>query len=285
MIPPIREILTALVEALHVGEIARSSAYLIALLCALFPVLYFLERRGGADASRYRSPGFRTDLIYTFIYRGGFFGLLIFAPLASILDANLSAHFARPSLPQPLAILLSILVTDFVAYWTHRLQHAVPALWAFHSVHHSQKRLTFLTISRVHPLDFLLVSLTMYLPMFVCGVPSALWYPLALLRTFHEFCLHAELDWRFGPLFGVITSPTFHAVHHSSAATSYVRNLGGLFAFWDRLFGTVAETRSRPGEYGVEGMEIPETITGQLAAPFRLLLNAWAGPRAGRGGA
>lgn len=268
MNPLTRDLLASLAQALHLGQIARGTAYLVATLAVIFPLFYLLERRAGADTARYRSRAFRTDLIYTFIYRGGLFGAIFFAPLAAVLDAALSPYYAKPDLPQPAAILLSIVVTDLVAYWTHRIQHAVPALWAFHSVHHSQKRLTFATISRVHPLDFLLVSLTMYLPMFVCGVQPALWYPLALLRTFHEFCLHAELDWKFGPLYGVVTSPTFHAIHHSTAASSYVRNLGGVFTFWDTLFGTASKERRRPDGYGIEGEEIPERILGQLAAPF-----------------
>jgi len=38
--------------------------------------------------------------------------------------------------------LIPILLSDFLYYWFHRLQHAVPLLWRFHAVHHAIEELS-----------------------------------------------------------------------------------------------------------------------------------------------
>ena len=56
--------------------------------------------------------------------------------------------------------LLLQLVTDFTSYLMHLAQHRVPALWAFHRVHHSALVLNPFSNYREHPIDNLGYAIT-----------------------------------------------------------------------------------------------------------------------------
>ena len=55
-----------------------------------------------------------------------------------------------------LAIPVSILALDLVSYGWHRANHAVPILWRFHQVHHSDSAFTTTTSLRFHPGELIL---------------------------------------------------------------------------------------------------------------------------------
>lgn len=57
------------------------------------------------------------------------------------LRADTPLHFA-------LSLAIFLLVSDLYSYWSHRISHMVPALWAMHSLHHSAEALTFITGAR-----------------------------------------------------------------------------------------------------------------------------------------
>jgi sterol desaturase/sphingolipid hydroxylase (fatty acid hydroxylase superfamily) len=264
--------LVAIAEVLHLAELRAGMKYTAGLVIGLGVVFYVLERINGRDPRRYLSRGFRTDLLYTFIYRGGIFTLFVFAPIAGLLNLGLTENAPRSTISAPLAIIFYLVVSDFLAYWLHRLMHAVPVLWAFHSIHHSARQLTFITISRAHFLEGFILFLPNLLAMYICGVPPKLWGPLAFLRIVHEFSLHSDLTWRFGPFYYVIISPMFHGQHHSLDRENFDKNFGSTFGFWDLMFGTAAEGRRRPDAYGVQGMKLPESFWKQQLAPFKTLL-------------
>src|SRR3989338_6125037 len=46
-----------------------------------------------------------------------------------------------------------IVLSDFIIYWAHRLQHKIDFLWRFHKVHHTAEHLDWLASHREHPLD------------------------------------------------------------------------------------------------------------------------------------
>jgi sterol desaturase/sphingolipid hydroxylase (fatty acid hydroxylase superfamily) len=82
--------------------------------------------------------------------------------------------------------------------------------------------------------------------------------------------LHANVGWSFGPLRGVIVSPTYHRWHHSAEPEALDKNFAGLFTLWDRVFGTfyMPEDR-RPTTFGVVGHAPPAAFLPQLVYPFR----------------
>jgi sterol desaturase/sphingolipid hydroxylase (fatty acid hydroxylase superfamily) len=267
--------LSELATMAHLGQLARSTGYAALIYGGFVGVIYVLESRAGADPARYRTRNFAIDVLYTLFYKGGFYTVVVLAAVTNVLGArldflqlNLLGH-----LHWTVGLLLFWIAGDFVTYWWHRLQHAVPFLWAFHSVHHSQEELTLLTASRRHPLENLSMDVILYFGVFhlLLGIPTRGWMPLAALITCFAAVQHAQLDWRFGPLQRILAGPRFHAFHHSAKPEHANANFGFLFSCWDYLFGTAVPEQARPTAYGVDGIDIRETIGSQLVTPFKLL--------------
>lgn len=152
------------------------------------------------------------------------------------------------------ATLAQIVVIDFVLFYVHYLLHKVPVLWEFHKVHHSAEVLTPMTVYRVHPVE---VTLNINLTALASGAlfgffahmtggsqPELLLCGLnAVQFAFYiaGFNLrHSHIPLGFGPAASqIFVSPWMHQVHHSREAAHLDKNMGFIFAFWDRLFGTL----------------------------------------------
>lgn len=263
-----------------------SAAAAAAVFVAFFVVLYLLERRAGGDLSRYRTRHFWNDVAYAMFYRGDFYQVLIGATVVNGLQPRLS--FLQLDLfadwPLPARALAFWISSDFLGYWMHRLQHRVSLLWAFHSVHHAQERMTFLTSYRIHPIEQLIASLVLLGPLLVIGLPTHSWLPVVAVLTALEFAQHSDLPWRFGPLYRVLVSPAFHAIHHSTDRRHYDKHFGKILSTWDVIFGTAVADAERPGRYGIEGLRIPESLAQQLVFPFRLIWNNYRQPQVAQPG-
>ena len=244
------------------------------LVCLIVLIVYLFERRKGVVAARYATLGFFVDSVYALFYRSGLYTQLVYAATANALEPHL--EFLKlellPGLPLGVQLAIYVVGFDLILYWIHRLQHANKWFWAFHTIHHSQERLTTLTQYRRHPLEFLYMDLISFVIfVLVLGIPTATWLPLWIVMTGLQALQHAELDWRLGPLYKVVVSPVFHSIHHSPDAKYYNKNLGLMLSVWDFVFGTAAAERERPGSYGISDVTMAESLTGQLVAPFRLL--------------
>jgi sterol desaturase/sphingolipid hydroxylase (fatty acid hydroxylase superfamily) len=242
------------------------------IVCALVIVAAELAQR--RDMSIYRTPNALNDLAYAVFYKCSIYNVLVM-PLFSFLSPRL--QFLRIGLllrlPPIVSLVVCWIVFDFLNYWIHRLQHAVRPLWAFHSVHHAQTRLTFLSANRIHALEQLCMGVLMITPAFLLGLPQRLWLPLLFAQIFSETFQHARLSWSFGPMHRLLVSPAFHAVHHSADEHEYNGNYGRVFSLWDVLFGTFVPSVQTTRRYGVDGMDIPERLTAQFVHPFRYLLS------------
>lgn len=262
------------IEKLRLVELIQSAGYSAVLFFVGVLVVFLSELRGGADIARYRTRAFLTDAAYSLFYRGGFFQVFVFAAIMNALDAPL-----RPlklnllsDVSLPVAMLLFWVGGDFVLYWLHRLQHSVPWLWELHRVHHSQETLTPLTADRRHLVEHAYQSLVIIVVfVFILGIPSRTWLPLFATFQLLQAVHHAELNWRFGPLYRFVVSPVFHSVHHSAARQDYDQNFGALFSVWDYVFGTASPRVRRPTHYGVDGPPMPASIVGQFTRPFRAM--------------
>lgn len=259
----------------------QSAGYSAALFFVAVLVVFLSELRGGAGIARYKTRAFLTDAAYSIFYRGGFFQLFVFAAVMNALDDALSPFQLDllSDVSLPVAVLLFWVGGDFVLYWVHRLQHSIPWLWEMHRVHHSQETLTPLTSDRRHLVEFLYMRFVMVLVFaFILGIPTRTWLPLLATFQLLQALQHAELNWRFGPLYRFVVSPVFHSVHHSAAREDYDQNFGALFSIWDYVFGTASPTARRPARYGVDGPPMPGSIVGQFAGPFRAI---WQSVRRG----
>ncbi len=163
--------------------------------------------------------------------------------------------FNAVGLPFWLAVVLSVLVLDFVIYLQHVMFHAVPILWRLHRMHHADLDIDVTTGARFHPIE---IALSMILKI---GVVTALGAPAVGVVIF-EVLLNATAMFNHGNLKlplavdrilrWVLVTPDMHRVHHSDIPRETHSNFGFNLPWWDRLCGTY---RDQP-EHGHDGMTI-----------------------------
>lgn len=171
------------------------------------------------------------------------------------------------------AIALGAFLFDFFYYWFHRLQHAVPVLWAFHSVHHANSSINVLSCYH-HPLEDL-----WRLPLFL--LPIALVFevvapPLFLVTAFVAawgLFNHMDSGFNLGRARWVLADNHYHRLHHSIAEEHYDRNFAGMFSLWDRLFHTQTMPPAGVERLAVGLTNTPDnqTVAQYVSAPFVLI--------------
>src|SRR5437764_9430431 len=90
---------------------------------------------------RFFRPAWLTDLCFflgQYLLWGGLV-LWLLSHFGHWLEGLVPSGFRHAVASQPwwLQALEVILLSDFLVYWGHRLQHRVGFLWRFHGVHHS----------------------------------------------------------------------------------------------------------------------------------------------------
>ena len=198
----------------------------------------------------------RVDVIYTTLHRLGFIPLLMFVLLVPILDAidgQLRMHDIIPwkledALPflnnaTWLSFLFYILILDFVAYWLHRAQHQLNLWWALHSLHHSQREMSFWSDDRNHLLDDFAMDGIFALVALLIGVAPAQFVTIIIATRVVESLSHANLKLSFGRIGEyLLVSPRFHRIHHGIGVGHEGKargvNFAVLFPIWDVMFRT-----------------------------------------------
>ncbi|MGO4673009.1 sterol desaturase family protein [Bosea sp. 2YAB26] len=187
---------------------------------------------------------------------------------AGLIDLDV---FDSQSIPQQLgAALVLILITDFFYYWLHRAQHAFPALWAQHVIHHSDEAVNVTTGTRHHWLEFVFQTLLIVLPMSIIFKLSAVnvWTISTLVAAYGWF-IHMNIRVGLGSLSWLVCTPQLHRIHHSIEREHWDKNFAAYFPLWDVLFGTYY--RPKPGEYpktGVDGVRFSNEIETSVY-PFK----------------
>ena len=174
---------------------------------------------------------------------------------------------AQPLWLQAIQILV---IADFIGYWTHRrLFHTSPRYWKIHAVHHSSENLDWLASARLHPLNEIINTLVFAVPLVLLG-----WSPISVASItpfliLHGLMLHANVNWTYGKLRYVISSPVFHRWHHTKINEGGMKNFAGLFPIWDILFGTFYMPKGQyPQNFGIDE-NMPESFKGQMLYPFK----------------
>ncbi|KAK8387814.1 hypothetical protein O3P69_020025 [Scylla paramamosain] len=150
-----------------------------------------------------------------------------------------------------LAVVALVTLVDLGYYWFHRASHEIMLLWAIHQVHHSSQDLTVSVGMRHSPLQRSF-AWVFYLPLALLGVPPSLMLAHAQFNLLFQCWLHTEAVPSLGPLEYVFNTPNHHRVHHGSNKYCLDKNYGGVFIFWDHLFGTFeAPDKEQKIVYGI----------------------------------
>jgi len=182
------------------------------------------------------------------------------------------------ALPLWLAIVVSVIVLDFVIWLQHVMVHAIPVLWRLHRVHHADPDYDLTTGARFHPIEILLSMLIRFAGIVVLGPPvvAVILFEVLLNATsmfnHGNVSLPARVD---RVLRWFVVTPDMHRVHHSVEDDETNSNFGFSLPWWDRLFGTYRD-QPRGGHegmtIGIHGYSQPRDVTwlsGLLALPFR----------------
>jgi sterol desaturase/sphingolipid hydroxylase (fatty acid hydroxylase superfamily) len=196
--------------------------------------------------------------------------------LALIIAIVFSAAWVVPAsfqamvggLPYWVQIPAVIVLADLGFYWTHRMFHAVPWLWKFHSIHHSMEELDWLAASRGHPIDQILTMGVALVPVFALGFSEWAIGVFASLHQWQSVLAHSNVRLGFGPLRFLFVSPEFHHWHHSNQREARDRNFAAQLSFLDVLFGSFHLPRGQiPTTYGLD-RPMPQRYVRQLLYPF-----------------
>lgn len=154
--------------------------------------------------------------------------------------------FHGAALPFWLAFPVFVVSRDLGEYLFHRAQHAVPVLWAMHSLHHSDPDMMALTTQRHFWGDQFVKQLTIWpAAMLVISPTPALFAAWGVL-TLWNFVLHSSLPLDFGRWSWLLNSPEYHRRHHSSDPAHYNSNFAALLPIWDVLFGGYHRAEGHP---------------------------------------
>jgi sterol desaturase/sphingolipid hydroxylase (fatty acid hydroxylase superfamily) len=166
------------------------------------------------------------------------------------------------------AALTAALISDFLFYWLHRLQHG--PLWRFHAVHHSVRELNALN-SYHHISDVLFRLLLTNAPLLLVALsaPTAP-LPLLLLLVLQPYYLHSPTRLNFGPVRYALCDNRYHRIHHSLEPGHFDKNFGIITPLWDVIFGTAYFPQ--PDEWpavGLADIDEPRSIRDWFDLPLR----------------
>jgi alkylglycerol monooxygenase len=151
-----------------------------------------------------------------------------------------------------LTYLVAFIVLDFAGYVVHLLDHKVNFFWNSHIIHHSSEEFNLACALRQSISVFVRLFIILLLPAALLGVPEQVIAVVAPLHLFAQFWYHTQHIGKMGFLEKIIVTPSHHRVHHAINKEYVDKNLGQIFIFWDKLFGTFQqELKEVPPVYGI----------------------------------
>lgn len=147
---------------------------------------------------------------------------------------------------------VAFVAVDFAGYWSHRLNHSVNYFWNHHVIHHSSEEFNLACALRQTISNVIGVYAIFLLPAAVLGIPKEVINLIAPIHLFLQFWYHTRHLPKLGFLEYIIITPSQHRVHHAINREYLDKNLGQIFTWWDRMFGTFqVELDDVPPVYGV----------------------------------
>lgn len=206
-----------------------------------------------------------------------FTGLLaqgLFVPILQVVlvvwALDIMFPFAHASIPMNpvLMFMLNFIVVDYAYYWNHRLLHS-KALWNWHLVHHTAKRMDVWVTSRNtfwSPLFIIYLWLNGFF-IFILKDPAPFILSASITAAL-DIWRHSELSPKKGTLLNLLISSCFitpheHGWHHSTNKSNC--NFGANLNWWDKLHNTYYSPETNPPLLGIE---LQMNIWKRLFYPF-----------------
>jgi sterol desaturase/sphingolipid hydroxylase (fatty acid hydroxylase superfamily) len=143
------------------------------------------------------------------------------------------------------AWLILLFADDFTFYWFYRLAHEVRFMWASHSNHHSSQKYN-LAVALRQPWIDLFFHFLFWAWLAILGFPAIMILTMKAFSLVYQFFVHTRVVGKLGLIEKFMNTPSHHRVHHAANVRYLDRNHGGIFIFWDKLFGTYEEETEEP---------------------------------------
>lgn len=160
-----------------------------------------------------------------------------------------------------------VIALDFAFYWLHRVDHRCRLFWAMHVTHHSSDEFNF-TVGFRSSVFQPLYRFFYFIPLALLGYNSYDIYFVYAASQIYGIILHTKWTGKMGILDWILVTPSHHRVHHGSNPEYIDKNMGMVFIFWDRMFGTFQE-EIVPVKYGI-------THKIERRNPVNLIFHEWA---------
>ena len=133
--------------------------------------------------------------------------------------------------------ILLLLLVDMMHYWLHRLGHTCRLFWAMHVNHHSSDQFNFTVGFRASVLEPF-YRFVFFIPLTILGFqPIDIFFVYSITEIW-AILTHTEKVRKLGWLEYIFVTPSHHRVHHASNPKYLDMNMGTVFIFWDKIFGT-----------------------------------------------
>ena len=172
-------------------------------------------------------------------------------------------------------VILTILILDFLNFFSHLVMHRVNVFWRLHRVHHSDSMISASTSFLNHPLEVLATNVAGFIVIPFIGLQSEGVLIFGFLQFSFGIWQHSNVQNIPGQhhLGAFVITPDLHRIHHSADAAHHGSNLGLIFTIWDRMFGTFVRERDLDMQvtFGLDPKEWghPETPVSLLIDPLR----------------
>jgi ornithine lipid hydroxylase len=190
----------------------------------------------------------------------GFKSVRDLAPLQISLDATSVAGILGS------ALLVSLL-SSFVYYWLHRVQHESLFWWRLHATHHHITKMGCMRGDRTHPLEYATLFLGTPVALALLGASDGVMAVVGAFGIWNGVLNHSNLPLKSMPVYDWVfaTAPQHHA-HHALERRQADSNYGCMIILWDRVFGTYCGD-DEVAQIGA-GKAVPLSIKDQLALAF-----------------
>jgi sterol desaturase/sphingolipid hydroxylase (fatty acid hydroxylase superfamily) len=221
----------------------RLAAGVLAISVLFFGLIAVLVKGREALAAAVRAVAeIRLNLAFYFL------DALFVVPVLSVLVAAIQFVVGKYSLALvserlwtaatlPVTLFAVLFIGDFISYWRHRVEHT-RWFWPAHVIHHSDTDMTWLTLSRFHPINRITTAAIDVFFLALLGFPTWALVANNLIRHYYGEFIHADLPWMYGRFASVFVSPVMHRWHHARDVTGSGSNFATVFSVFDRAFGT-----------------------------------------------
>jgi sterol desaturase/sphingolipid hydroxylase (fatty acid hydroxylase superfamily) len=160
-----------------------------------------------------------------------------------------------------------LILQDFLFYWLHYVDHYCRLFWAVHVTHHSSEEFN-LTVGFRSSVFQPLYRFIYFIPLSFLGFDGKDIMFMYSATQIYGILIHTQYVGKLGFLEYFMSTPSHHRVHHGSNIAYLDKNMGMVFIFWDKLFGTFQE------EVEIVKYGLTENIHSHH--PIKVIFHEWA---------